>query len=197
MYLQVYKLRFTKTCAQALSDAQKMHMLLTKLAENCRASDNLLYRLEYKKEEPYLFVQSDALLRENENLEPVMTIDLSEKLAFSEGESIRFSLITSPHAKSHGKVSYFKTDNLGTAQEKRIRWVQRKLLDYGLEASSIREGRKIETQFFRKGSGKGTFTSYEYAVCGTIRQAELFGARWHKGFGMHKAYGSGMFLLRR
>lgn len=197
MYLQVYKLRFTKTCAQALADAQKMHQFLTNLVGERRDTDNLLYRVEYKKDEPYLFVQTDVRLVEDQNLEKIFEVDLSEKLVFTNGDEIRFSVVTSPHAKAHGKVSYFKTDDVGTAQEKRIHWMKRKLEAYGLEVVSIREGKKIETQFFRPQSGRGTFTSYEYQVAGIIEEADTFLARWRKGFGMHKAYGSGMFLLRK
>lgn len=197
MYLQVYRLRLTKTCAQVLSDAQKMHQLLTRLAGECREVDNLLYRIENNKNEIYLFVQTDVLLKEDENLEEIMTVDLSRKLVFTNGDEIRFSVIVSPHAKSHGKISYFKTDEAGTAHEKRIHWMMRKLETYGLKTVFIQEGRKIETQFFRPKSGRGTFTSYEYHVTGIIQQSDLFFARWRKGFGEHKAYGSGMFLLRR
>lgn len=198
MYLQVYEMGINKQTAEMIDNAQQMHRVLTGLVHTARKDNDLLYRLEYRRGMPLLFVQSDTILEKHHALRQIAEANLDDLLKpyAVKGADICFSLVTVPFRKNGTKLKYFKDDAMGPADEQRKAWVTRRLEDRGLKVVTVHEGEKRSTSFVRRGSGKVEYTAYEYTVQAVVSNPQLFYDAWKKGVGREKAYGSGMFLLR-
>ncbi len=191
MMLYIYKLRPTQLNGRLVRDAQAMHAALCEMAGCSRAEGNILWSLD--EEHWYLKVQSDVPLEVRDGLDLIATLDLErQKIQYRDGDRIHFQLTTTAYKKRAGKQVY--CSNPDEVAQNIVRRLDRAGLS--VEAINIVRKRSIGFHHSRANGGYGGITVWEADVYGTIEDSSLFWNTWHHGMGQHKAYGSGLLILK-
>lgn len=194
MILTVYRLNKNRETFKYLSDAQKMHLLITDLFNNSRKDVNALYRVEYKNGDAYLFIQSDIKPGPFEGGHIIKQREIDDLLLKSDHFII--SIITAPskHYTINGRKSlhYIKTE------EERKGWIKKKLYENGIHTEFITEHRRDDTYFrhSKEKGGSAVISSWEYTCEIEVADEDKMLNLWRKGLGHHKAYGQGLILLK-
>lgn len=194
MILTVYRLNKNRETFKNLADAQRMHLLITDLFNSSRKDVNALYRVEYKNDEAYLFLQSDIKPGPFEGGHIVKQREIDDLLIKS--DHLTISIVTAP-SKNYAidgrkSLHYLKTE------EERINWIKKKLLENGMNTEYIMERRRDDT-FFKHNKEKGgnaTISSWEYTCEVVVEDENRMLDLWRKGLGHHKAYGQGLILIK-
>ena len=191
MALYIYQIMITRTMAEAVADAQKMHELLTRLVGESRKDDHLLYRLD--TDHGLLFVQSDKEPEKTRDLKLLHKLDtdsIAESL--SDGAQVSFLLRTNVKKKYDGRPHYVPQDEV-------IPVMTEKLRRCGLEPVSVQDGGKVHTSIKHRAEkgGYAEITLHDIIARCIVKDRDTFAKAWHEGIGGHRAYGSGLLVMTR
>lgn len=188
--------RGSRTAADLLGNAQKMHAEVCHLAASSRRDSNLLYRVA----DSSVYVSSDGPLdikRARPGIRLGATRDLSEWIdQFTEGDVFRFDLLAAPACKK--ARDGFKNSQRVTIDdpEARMNWLMRQAEKHGFEIIGVEErGGDTVSGYQPKRGKRFKLRGYRYIGVLRITNPEKFRAAIREGIGPEKAYGFGMLMV--
>lgn len=197
-----------------IHNLEDIHHLVWKFFPDVpRGERPFLYRYELEQGRPCFYVVSETVP------ESIAGWSVEHKVyapQLSEGDRLNFSArvnpIVSVEGKRHDAVAYFKTQNADWKQytppelkhRVLVAWLERRAEanGYHIEPSQVRV-HDYEVHDFYKGRGKGKGShNIRMSVATlegnlTVTEPEAFTRLLTTGLGHAKAYGCGMFLVRR
>ena len=202
MYLTKIELDLgNRTVRAALGDCQMMHRLLNSLFDRSREDAQLLYRVRNGGRNCAVYLYSDGQLI-REKLLSFMALagerDVSAWVsAMTEGQRIRFDLLTMPCKKVVQENSKNSRRRVLRTVDERMAWLARKASQNGFEILSVRE---LDSSGFSgnhkaEQGGRMNWDAYHYIGILEIRDVSAFQKALSGGIGPGKAYGLGMILL--
>ena len=185
----------------ALTDAQRMHRLVTGLLEQGRKEANLLYRCRAEAGSVILYLQAEHPVK-RVRLLPFMCLaaefpmdPMLERL--HDGQTHDFSLITMPFKKISDNNGGNSRRRMLTTYAERLAWLERKAAQNGFSLRSVIETPSGTTEAIHKEEKGGALRMNTFCYEGTLQITDELSFRndIRCGIGPGKAYGYGMLLL--
>lgn len=189
--------RHNPSARQALINVQDFHRNLMKRFQSSRQDAGVLYRLDLSKKDPIVYVlskiepqntgQKDMHLKKSRQMDQII-------LSMINGKRFGFDILVIPSKKvvAEGKKNSRRITL--TTELERLKWFQKKALQYGFQVLSIQELNEVNT-YGRHGNNSMLLKGYHYQGQLLIEDEEKFRLAYCEGIGPDKAYGFGMLLL--
>lgn len=183
-----------------LSNAQKLHGLITGIFGSSQSNAHILFRTVAKNGGLEIFVYSDSFpVCVNEGVKITGMRDLSEWMDhFKEDDILRFDIITAPSKKVKVDGSKNSRRILIKNYDDRLLWWERKAKQNGFRIISINEVGQNSLYAHHSPEKGGDLHMHPIQYQGVLRIVDvmLFKKALSHGIGPDKAYGLGMMLIK-
>ena len=202
MYLTKMELSLSAPVVRAaLTDAQKMHRLVSGFFQMARKDAEVLYCCRNRERYVDLYMYSAVPIDENRLLPGLRLVGQKDVTVWLEsmeqGDALQFRIVTVPFRKVTDLGCKNSRRRALRSQEERLSWLARKAEQGGFRLLSVQET-PYENLTARHGSEEGgvlTVDAYCYSGVLQITDAVKFRQTIRSGIGAEKAYGLGMLML--